>query len=134
LKNIILHMNSKQFLQIGGVILVLVGILGYVGILGPTAADSVFGATWWFDAAENIAHLVLGVVALIAAYVLPASAQKPLAMLVGIVAILVGLYSIMGESMLLGATLENPADTILHLVVGVWAVWASMQNSDMATM
>ncbi|MEK9147909.1 MAG: hypothetical protein AAB650_00555, partial [Patescibacteria group bacterium] len=57
-------MNPKQFLQIGGVVLVLVGILGFVGVIGPTAESSLFGGAWWFDNAENWAHLVLGVVAL----------------------------------------------------------------------
>ncbi len=128
-------MNSRQFLQIGGIILVLVAILGYAGIIGPTSDSSIFGSYWWFDSAENIAHLVLGIVALIAAYALPAGAQKALTMIVGIVGILVGLYSILGEAMLLGATLQNPMDTILHLVVGVWALWASMRSSDeVATM
>ena len=58
-------MNPKQFLVIGGIILLLVGILGFVGILGPTASDSIFGATWYFDNAENWAHAVLGIVALL---------------------------------------------------------------------
>lgn len=124
-------MNSKQFLQIGGVVLVLVGILGFVGVIGPTSENSLFGAFWWFDNAENWAHLVLGIVAVAAAYLLPAGMQKPLVMLVGIVGILVGLYSILGEANLLGAMLQNPADTVLHLAVGVWALWASMRKEEM---
>ncbi|MBI3335160.1 MAG: hypothetical protein HY001_01510 [Candidatus Portnoybacteria bacterium] len=118
-------MNPKQFLQLGGIILVVVGLLGFVGLLGPGVESSIFGSAWWFDNAENWAHLVLGVVALIAAYALPETTHKTITVVVGVVAVLVGLYSVAGEAQLLGANLENPLDTILHLVVGAWALWAS---------
>lgn len=118
-------MNPRQFLLIGGIILVLVGLLGF-SVLGPTAEESIFGAAWWFDNGENWAHLVIGIVALL---LLAAShsIQKPIVMLVGIIGILVGIYNIF-QTNLLGANLEQPADLILHLVVGAWALWASMKR------
>lgn len=125
-------MNPKQFLQIGGVVLVLVGILGFVGVIGPTAEGSIFGSAWWFDPPENWAHLVLGIVALIAAYALGASLQRPLVMALGVVGVLVGLYSLLGYSAFLGANLENPADSLLHIVVGAWALWASWKKPAVA--
>lgn len=121
-------MNPKQFLLLGGVVLILVGILGFVGILGPTADQSIFGSAWWFDNAENWAHLVLGVVGLVAAFMFPASLQKPLVMLLGVVGVVVGLYSLFISQQFLGANLENPADTLLHSAVGVWALLASMRK------
>ena len=121
-------MNPKQFLQIGGVVLVLVGILGFVGIIGPTAEQSIFGSAWWFDNGENWAHLILGVVGLAAAYVLSVSRQKTLVMILGVVGVLVGLWSLVVSESFLGANLENPADSLLHLVVGAWALWASMKK------
>ncbi|MBI2623653.1 MAG: hypothetical protein HYW65_03725 [Candidatus Liptonbacteria bacterium] len=124
-------MNPKQFLRIGGGVLVLVGILGFVNVLGPTPEASIFGAGWWFDNGENWAHLIIGIVALIAAYALSAEAQKPLVVVVGIVAVLVGLYSILVGESFLGANLENPADSILHLVVGIWALIASRGREGM---
>lgn len=127
-------MNPKQFLLIGGVVLVAVGLLGFVGLIGPTADASIFGSAWWFDNAENWAHLVLGIVALIAAFVLGANLQRPLVMLLGIVGVLVGLYSLFGYSSFLGANLENPADSLLHLVVGVWALWASWRKESSPAM
>ena len=123
--------SPKGFLMWGGIALVLLAVLGYVGILGPTAEGSIFGATWYFDNAENIAHLVLGIVALGAMFVLPANLQKMLVLLVGVIAVLVGLYSLVFSTMLLGANLENPADSILHLVVGAWGVWAGMKKGGM---
>ncbi len=120
-------MNSKQFLLVGGIILIVVGILGFF-LIGPTSEQSVFGNAWWFDNAENWAHLVLGIVALLVLFAFPETLHKPIVILVGIVGLLVGLYSIAGERVFLGATLENPADTALHIVVGAWALWASMQS------
>lgn len=126
-------MNPKQFLQIGGVVLVIVGILGFIGVIGPTAERSLLGQAWWFDNAENWAHLVIGIVALIAAYVLPANAQKGLVVIVGIVGVLVGLYSLFGYQNLLGANLENPLDSLLHLAVGAWALWAAWRRAPQMT-
>ncbi len=118
-------MNPKQFLMLGGIVLVLVGVLGFVGLIGPTAEASLFGENWWFDNGENWAHLVLGVVALIAAYALKsADAQKWLVVVVGLLALFFAAYNIFSTSFL-GANLESPADMILHLAVGVWALWAS---------
>lgn len=126
-------MNSKQFLILGGIVLVLVAVLGMVGVIGPTAEQSIFGSNWWFDAAENWAHLVLGIVALIAAFVLPANMQKPLVILVGLLALVVGVYSAAVSTMLLGANLENPADTVLHIAVGLWALLAAMMGKEGAS-
>ena len=127
-------MNSKQFLILGGIVLVLVAILGMIGIIGPTADQSIFSGNWWFDSAENWAHLVLGVVALIAAFVLPAGLQKPLVILVGLLAVVVGLYSAFVSTMLLGANLESPADTVLHLAVGIWALLAALMGKNSMSM
>ena len=126
-------MNPKQFLQIRGVILVLVGILGFVKVIGPTAEQSLFGEWWWFDNAENWAHLILGIVALVLAYAAGASVQRPVVMILGVVGILVGLYSLFGYYYLLGANLENPADSILHIAVGAWALLASWRKTPNMT-
>lgn len=122
-------MNPKSFLQIGGVVLVLVGLLGFVGVLGPTSDNSIFGSGWWFDNGENWAHLLIGVVGLVAAYSFNPSMQKTLTKFLGVVGVLVGLYSLFISTDFLGANLENPTDTLLHLVVGGWALWAAKKQS-----
>ncbi len=114
--------NPKQFLMWGGIVLVLVAVLGFVGLIGPTAQDSIFGEGWWFDNGENWAHLVLGVVALLALYALKsAKAQKNLVILVGVLGLFFGVYNLFSTTFL-GANLESPADTILHFAVGAWAL------------
>jgi len=125
-------MNPKQFLLIGGAVLVLVGILGFLGIIGPTAEDSIFGGNWFFDNGENWAHLILGIVAL-GAYFLITSAPllKYLVLAVGVLAVVVGLLGFfLGAAVpnFLGANLENPADNVLHLVIGAWALYAGMMG------
>ena len=123
-------MNPKQFLILGGGILVIVGILGLFGVIGPTPEQSIFGANWWFDNVENWAHLLLGVVGFIAAFVLPAMAQKGLVLILGVVGVLVGIYSLAVGPEFFGANLENPADTVLHLAIGAWALWASLGKRE----
>jgi uncharacterized membrane protein HdeD (DUF308 family) len=121
--------NPKQFLQIGGVVLLLVGILGFIGVIGPTPDKSLFGEAWYFDNPENWAHTILGIVALIAAFSLPAASQKMLTMLVGLLAIFFGVYNIFSTNFL-GANLESPTDMILHFAIGIWALYASMAKSS----
>lgn len=118
-------MNAKQWLILGGLALILLGVLGFAGVIGPTASDSIFGPSWYFDNAENYAHLILGVVAVIAAFVLSRKIQKPLVFLLGLVALFFGIYSLVIGPSFSTANLENPADTLLHLVVGIWALVAA---------
>lgn len=121
-------LTPKGFLQVGGIVLIVVGLGGFFGILGPTPGQSIFGSSWWFDNAENWAHLVLGVVGVIAAYNLKrAELQRQLVMLLGIVGLLVGVYGFFSAT-LLGANLENPADNLLHLAIGAWALAASWKR------
>lgn len=119
-------MNPKNFLMIGGVVLVVVGLAGMTGIIGPTPEQSVFGSLWWFDDAENWAHLVLGIAALAIAVALP-MLQAPITLVVGILGLAVGVWGFVSAD-LLGAMLENPADNILHLAVGAWAVASWMKG------
>lgn len=120
-------MNPKQFLQIGGVVLLLVGILGFVGVIGPEQQDSIFEPDWWFDNPENWAHTLLGVAGLLASFVFPAAAQRGLVFLIGIAGIYFGVYNLFSEDFL-GAQLQNPFDTILHFVIGGWALLAAAYN------
>ncbi|HEX9762226.1 MAG TPA: hypothetical protein VGA97_03910 [Acidimicrobiia bacterium] len=117
-------MNPRQFLLIGGAVLIAVGILGFVGVIGPTAADSIFGDTWYFDNGENWAHTLLGVVAVVAGLAPAATWQRWLVILVGLLALFFAVYNLFTTTFL-GAELQRPLDTLLHLVVGVAALFAA---------
>lgn len=123
-------MNPKQFLIIGGAVLLVVGLVGFFGIIGPTSDKSIFGEIWYFDNPENWAHLILGIVALLAAFLLKdPMLQKYLVILVGALALFFGVYNLFSESFL-GANLENPADTALHFLVGIWALFAGLRKAS----
>lgn len=128
-------MNPKQFLMIGGVVLLLVGILGFIGVIGPTPDKSIFGANWYFDNGENWVHSILGIVALIAAFALKQPmAQKWLVVAVGVLALAFAVLNLFLPKVapnFMGANLESPADTVLHLVVGVWALGAACMKKKM---
>lgn len=117
--------NPKNFLKIGGWALIVLAVLGFVGIIGSTPNQSIFGSYWWFDSSENWAHLVLGIISVGAAYTVSSDIQSVLVYVVGIAGALVGLYGFIFSGMFLGASLENPSDNLLHVVVGAWALWSA---------
>lgn len=122
-------MNPKQFLQVGGAILV---VLGVVGLLPVFTKENV--PWFWLDSGENVAHIVLGVVAIAASFLLAdANLQKWLVAVVGVVALFFGVYGFIvagaPEPNTFGVTnLESPADNLLHLVVGAWALYAAFMG------
>jgi hypothetical protein len=120
-------MNSKQFLILGGLILAILGILGLRGVLGPTTADSIFNTGWWFNPAESWAHLLAGLVALFSVFMLPRKTHRWIAITIGIIGVFFGLYNFVSTSF--GSVLlEFPADLIVHLVIGMWGLWAAFNR------
>ncbi len=117
-------MTAKHFLLGGGVLLILLGITGMVGLLGPTAVDSYFGANWWFNPTENWAYLIAGIVAVVSSMILPVNGQKNLAVAFGVAGVALGLYSMFNPA-LGGAHFEKPVDTILYTVLGLTALIAA---------
>ena len=118
-------MNPKNFLTVGGIVLLVVGLAGFAGVIGPAPESSLFGPSWYFDNGENWAHTILGIVALIAAFALPVGMQGGITLLVGVAALIVGLWGFILPNIspnFYGANLENPLDNILHLAVGAWAI------------
>jgi di/tricarboxylate transporter len=126
-------LNPKQFLQIGGAILLVLGIVGYAGVFSdPKSA-------FYLTGGENLAHTVLGVVALAASmWLSDAMAKKWLVALVGVIALFFGVYTLaVGGNPVPNtfgvANLESPADLVLHVVVGLWALYAAFMGKDMET-
>jgi len=127
--------NPKQFLQIGGAILLLLGLVGFAGPF------STKGSFFWLDNGENVAHTGLGIIAIAASFLLKdAQMQKWLVAAVGVVALfftVVG-FAVAGDASGANtfglANLESPADDILHLVVGVWALAAAFRPMGMPMM
>ena len=128
-------MNPKQFLQIGGAILLLLGLVGFAGLF------STKGSFFWLDNGENVAHTGLGIIAIAASFLLKdAQMQKWLVAAVGVIALFFTIYGFAvagdasGANAFGLANLESPADDILHLVVGVWALAAAFRPMGMGAM
>jgi hypothetical protein len=123
------YLSVKGFLFYGGIVLIIVGILSYLPF--TNASGSIFGAFWWFDGTEGIVHILLGVVAIAASYILSGDLARWLVIVVGVVSLLFAVYGLflpqgpIGAANIAGANLESPMDSILHLVVGVWALYAA---------
>jgi hypothetical protein len=128
-------LNPKQFLVIGGAVLVLLGIAGMIGF-GPTATKSILNDTFWLDNGENVAHLFLGVVALAAVFVPGINSvlepyYRQIVILVGLVALFFGVYGFFAGTNVpntFGLANLEFTDNILHLVVAVWAFAAAFMK------
>ena len=134
--------NSTGFLRYGGIVLLLVGVVGWIGIFNGVNFFSL-------DYGENIAHTVLGIVGIAVGFgIKNASLHRLLTWVLLITAAfftIVGLFLPSGGTLagstwsnpnFLGlANLENPADSVLHLVVAAWAalaLWMERKQPAMA--
>ncbi|MBI4788264.1 MAG: DUF4383 domain-containing protein [Chloroflexi bacterium] len=128
------YLRPKGFLQLGGIILLVLGIAGFLlELIFPAGKFlTAFGAgdVLYFDAFENIAHTILGIVALIAARVLAPNLQKWLVALLGVFGIVVTLLGFAYAGLPapnLGVTNVELLDDVVHFVVGVWALVAAFR-------
>ena len=132
-------MYSRLFLIYGGAVLLLLGIVGYLGIFSETRTP-----WFWLDSGENLAHTFLGIVALAAVYVpglntLLRPYYRAIVALVGVLALFFAAYGLLSaggaQPNTFGvANLENPSDNILHLVGGVVALVAAWMPSNEMSM
>ncbi len=127
------------FLKVGGAVLFLLGIVGYIGVTNNVNFFNL-------DAGENLAHAVLGIVALgVGFFVKDQNANKWLVVIIGVSGLIVGVWGFfLANGDFMGghfahpnfyglANLENPADNLLHLVVGIVALLAVYMNRPAMT-
>jgi hypothetical protein len=122
--------TPRGFLTYGGAILLLLGIVGFLGVFSQSSFPS-----FYLDAGENVAHTALGIVAL-AIVIVPglndafAPYYRWIVILLGVVALFFAVYGLVvggnaAPNTFGLANLESPLDDLLHLVVGVWALYAA---------
>ena len=119
-------MTPQKFLQFGGLILALLAVIGFIK---PDLAGDFLN----FDAAENWAHLILGVVALALAPLPIGNLKKWVVVLFGVVALVFGVLGFIvsgnpSPNFYGVVNFENPVDNVLHLVVGLWALFAAFNK------
>jgi len=122
---------AKTLTVIFGIILVLLGILGFT-------SNSLIGANAYFaaDAVHNIIHIVLGGILLIVAF--RASEKSELWLkIVGAVIFLLGLIGVLTVpsigGTLLGIASTNGASDWFHLIFGIVAFVAGVYGKDSMT-
>jgi hypothetical protein len=115
---------AKQFTQIVGVVLVVVGILGFITpSLGPLM----------FHTHHNLIHLLSGLVLAYFGFKGTASSQRMGAQIFGIVYGLVTVWGLLGNANLGPITLHlNMPYNIIHLLIAGWGLWAGFAKKTAA--
>ncbi len=121
-------MKLKTVLIVTGIFFILLGILGFVRVLGPTSQESIFGELWWLDKTENWSHLVVGLVSVIFGLFAQDSGKKIWGWLYGILLVVVSIYSII-TSHLLKVNLEVPVEEVLYFTIGDIVLWATVNSN-----
>jgi uncharacterized membrane protein len=121
----------KLFLTVGGAVLLLLGLVGYLNVFTESGTPD-----FWLDGGENLAHTVLGAVALAAVFVpglntALAPYYRAIVVLVALIALFFAVYGFLqpagtgaNPNTFGVSNLENPSDNLLHLVVGIVALAA----------
>lgn len=118
----------KTMAKVFGYVFLLVGILGFIP--GVTT-DGLLLGIFEVDAIHNIIHLVSGAVALYAGMQADAKASRSYFQIFGVIYALVAILGfIYGDNMLLGFIAHNMADTWLHVVIAVVALWLGFGTRD----
>ena len=113
-------MSLKKIAVIFGVVFVAIGVLGWVPAVNP--GGKLLGL---FDvnAAHNVVHLATGIIAILVG-MSSDKASKMFFQVFGVIYALVavlGFYS--GDQPLLGIVANNAADSVLHVVIAVVALY-----------
>ena len=117
--------TPRMFLIVGGVVLLLLGVVGYLNIFTKAAFPQ-----FYLTPGENVAHVALGIIALAAVFVPGLNAAlapyyRWIVLLVGVIALFFGLYGFVvannPDPNTFGVANLEIVDNIIHLVVAAWA-------------
>jgi hypothetical protein len=121
-------LNTQRFLRYSGWFFLVLTFISYIG-LGPTPSDSLFGQAFYLDAGENIAHLLLGVAALLVLRF--TKTDRWLRIWSGIFGVLLLIAAVVGflnQSAVapnVGLANFELTDNLIHLVGALWGFWVA---------
>lgn len=124
--------SPEKFLLLAGGFSVIIGILG-VFSLGPTHEHSVLGTFLWMDHKENVFHTLLGLIGLSIVLIPSLKATlhphyKQIVFVAASIALFFSLYGFLEAYNIIlppiDFNLQHPADNVLHLLLGLWALTA----------
>lgn len=101
---------AKTVAKLLGVILLLVGILGFTHVLDPLGAH--------LSPAHNLVHIVSGVIALYFGFAGSLSGAKGFCTLFGLVYLLLGIIGLAKGNLDIGPLMLGKVDHGIHLIVG----------------
>ena len=113
-------MTLKSIAIAFGIVLLLVGILGFVPAATP---DGKLLGIFAVNTMHNIVHVATGVVALIAGFASERGAKIFFQVFGVIYAVVALLGFVYGEQLLLGLVSNNTADTWLHVAIALLALY-----------
>lgn len=111
-------MNIQKAAKWFGIILILVGILGFVP--GVTTDEGLLLGIFKVDAVHNVIHLLSGIIALFCAG--NAGSARSYFIIFGIVYGLVAVIGFVQHDHVLGVFSINNADNILHVAITLFAL------------
>lgn len=101
---------AKTVAKLLGVILLLVGILGFTHVLDPLGAH--------LSSAHNLVHIVSGVIALYFGFAGSLSGAKGFCTIFGLVYLLLGIIGLAKGNLDIGPLMLGKVDHGIHLIVG----------------
>ena len=101
---------AKTVAKLLGVILLLVGILGFTHVLDPLGAH--------LSPAHNLVHIVSGVISLYFGFAGSLSGAKGFCTLFGLVYLLLGIIGLAKGNLDIGPLMLGKVDHGIHLIVG----------------
>jgi hypothetical protein len=116
--------SPRQFLLLGGTVLVIIWLTGAAGLLGSISRASLFNPPYWI----NWVHLTFGFVVLAIAFAGGRTLQNAITLLAGIMGSTLGFSGLLFGSYAANRynmpELADPSDHLAHLTVGALALWA----------
>ena len=117
-------MDTRMVAIVLGVILVIVGIIGFIPNPIAYSENAIFTA----NAALNVIHIVSGLFLLAGAYTTLGSAMA--LRILGVVYVVVAILGFVGGDMILGFISNNAGDNWLHVVLAIVLLAAGFGMTD----